>query len=387
MEYESGVCGEKRVSCTVKTELPSFSTSLVTPHHCADMENQPTTFAVIGTGLVGPRHAAAIVKMPTSKLVCIVDPSPAAKAVATELDVTLFASVADMLASPIKPQAAIICTPNNTHVSISKILLDAGVSVLCEKPIAADPAAATEILDHVKQSEAKFAVAHHRRFNKYVRATKSALPSLGRIVAVSGLWTLYKPPAYFEGVGEWRKDGANGGPILINLVHDVDVLQFLLGPIVRVSAEETIKQRAFNAEEGAAVLLRFQSGCVGTLVVSDAVPSPHNFESGTGENPNIPVRGMDFYRIFGTEASLSVPDMKRWSYDGREKTWTEELKEESLIVEDSKIPFELQVEQFVRVVRGLEKPMCSGEDAVRALIVVEAVKKAMKEGVAVEIPC
>jgi predicted dehydrogenase len=351
------------------------------------MDDQPITFAVIGTGLVGPRHAAAIIKTSTSELVCIVDPSPAATAVATELDVLLFTSVAEMLASAIKPQAAIICTPNHTHVSISKNLLDAGVSVLCEKPIAADLAAAADILSHVKHSEAKFAVGHHRRFNKYVRATKAAVPSLGRIVAVSGLWTLYKPPAYFEGVGEWRKDGANGGPILINLVHDVDVLQYLLGPIVRVSAEETIKQRNFNAEEGAAVLLRFQSGCVGTFVVSDAVPSPHNFESGTGENPNIPITGMDFYRIFGTKASLSVPDMKQWSYDGREKSWTEELKEEALGIEESKIPFELQVEQFVKVVKGLEEPMCSAEDAVRALIVVQAVKKAMRKAIAVDISC
>jgi predicted dehydrogenase len=351
------------------------------------MNEQPISFAVIGTGLIGPRHAAAIIKTPTSKLVCIVDPNPAAEAVATELAVPLFSSVSELLTSSIKPQAAIVCTPNHTHVSISKALLDANISVLCEKPIATSIAEATDILNHAKHNEAKFAVGHHRRFNKYVRATKATIPTLGRIVAVSGLWTLYKPPEYFEGVGDWRKDGANGGPILINLVHDVDVLQFLLGPIIRVSAEETIKQRDFNAEEGAAVLLKFQSGCVGTFVVSDAVPSPHNFESGTGENPNIPSTGMDFYRIFGTEASLSVPDMRRWSYDGREKSWSEELKEETLGVKKSKVPFELQVEQFVKVVRGLEEPMCSGEDAVRALVVVEAVKKAMREGVAVDIPC
>ena len=372
---------------SAKTNLSPIQDLLSRENTRVTMNNQPVTFAVIGTGLIGPRHAAAIIKTPTSKLACIVDPNPAAQAVATQLNVPLFPSVAEMLASSVKPQAAIICTPNHTHVSISKTLLDAGVSVLCEKPIATDLTGANDTLNHVKHSQAKFAVGHHRRFNKYVRATKAAIPSLGRIVAVSGLWTLEKPPAYFEGVGEWRKDGANGGPILINLVHDVDVLQYLLGPIVRVSAEETIKQRDFNAEEGAAVLLKFQSGCVGTFVVSDAVPSPHNFESGTGENPTIPVTGMNFYRIFGTQASLSVPDMKRWSYDGREKSWTEELKEETLSVEESKIPFELQVEQFVKVARGLEEPVCSGEDAVRALIVVEAVKRAMKEGVAVDIPC
>ena len=116
------------------------------------------------------------------------------------------------------------------------------------------------------------------------------------------------------------------------------------------------------------------------------MPSPHNFESGTGENPTITATGMDFYRIFGTDASLSVPDMKRWSYDGREKTWTGKLKEEDLVVESTKIPFELQVEQFVKVVKGQEEPTCSGEDAVRALIVVDAVKRAMREGVAIDIP-
>lgn len=134
-------------------------------------------------------------------------------------------------------------------------------------------------------------------------------------------------------------------------------------------------------------MLKFESGCVGTFVVSDAVPSPYNFESGTGENPTIPVTAMDFYRIFGTEASLSVPDMKRWTYNGREKDWTKELKEEILGVEESKVPFELQIKQFVNVVRGLEEPMCSGEDAVRALVVVEAVKKAMNGNVAIDIPC
>lgn len=96
---------------------------------------------------------------------------------------------------------------------------------------------------------------------------------------------------------------------------------------------------------------------------------------------------MDFYRIFGTEASLSVPDMKRWSYHGREKSWSERLQGSFLEVEDAKVPFELQVEQFIKVVRGVEEPTCSGEDAVRALIVVDAVKRAMKEGVAIDVSC
>jgi hypothetical protein len=45
------------------------------------------------------------------------------------------------------------------------------------------------------------------------------------------------------------------------------------------------------------------------------VPSPYSFEAGTGENPIVPKQGEDFYRIFGSNATLSVPDMTRWSYE------------------------------------------------------------------------
>lgn len=68
-------------------------------------------------------------------------------------------------------------------------------------------------------------IGHHRRFNRYVVAAKDALPSLGRIVAVSGLWTIYKPPEYFEPPMEWHRENS-AGPVLINLVHDVDILQY-----------------------------------------------------------------------------------------------------------------------------------------------------------------
>ena len=75
-----------------------------------------------------------------------------------------------------------------------------------------------------------------------------------------------------------------------------------------------MSQRGHEAEEGAAILLRFKSGVVGTVILSDALPSPYNFEAATGENPLFPKAGKDIYRIFGTEATLSVGDMKVYTY-------------------------------------------------------------------------
>jgi predicted dehydrogenase len=155
---------------------------------------------------------------------------------------------------------------------------------------------------------------------------------------------------------------------------------------VLVSAFETVKTRGFEAEEGAAILLRFQSGVVGTFILSDSVSSPWNFESGTGENPTIPYVKKEegaggFYRIMGTEGSLSVPDLKRWSNE----SWNDVLKTEDLAVNREKIPFDLQVQHFYEVVREGKEPSCTGEQGLSAMVVCEAVKRSMASGEAIEI--
>jgi len=212
-----------------------------------------------------------------------------------------------------------------------------------------------------------------------VITAKKAIASLGRLVAVNGLWTLFKPPQYFDPPTEWRRlDTA--GPIFINLIHEIDILHYLFGPITRVYAEQALSQRGYPAEEGAAITLRFANGMVGTFLLSDAVVSPHNFEAGTGENPTIPKVGQDFYRIFGSEGSLSVPNMTMWTYEKEAKSWTEELRSENVEVPTMKIPFQLQVEHFVRVIRGEESPSCSGIEGLRAVVVCEAIKRSMREG-------
>ncbi len=173
--------------------------------------------------------------------------------------------------------------------------------------------------------------------------------------------------------------------ILINMIHEVDLLHYLFGPITRVHAEKTASRRGYEAEEGAALTLRFQSGAVGTFIISDNTPSPYNFESGTGENPLVPKTGQDFYRIFGSEATLSVPDMTLWSYTGKEKkSWHQEMTEAKIPVVDA-VPFELQLDHFVKVIRGQEKPSCTAQAGLAALRVCQAIKEALKDNSTVDI--
>ena len=119
--------------------------------------------------------------------------------------------------------------------------------------------------------------------------------------------------------------------------------------------------------------------------MSDATPSPHNFESGTGENPIIPRHGRDFYRIFGSEGTLSVGDMKLWRHaPGDEASWSNRLIEQNVKI-GTEVPFDVQIEHIVKVVQGTETPRCSIDDGLRAVMVTEAVKESLKTSQPVDI--
>lgn len=349
------------------------------------MDN-PVTIAIIGAGSIGPRHAQTVLEDSNARLVGIVDPAPRGAELATQLDVPYYSSIADLLRSESdRPEAAIICTPNHTHVAVALALVETGVHVLVEKPVSSDVESGRELVRRAREKSVKVLVGHHRRFNSYIVAAKGVIDSgeLGEIVAVNGLWTTCKPEEYFDPPGEWRR-GKDGGVILINMVHEIDLLHELVGPITRVYAERMPSRRGFEAEEGAAITLRFRSGAVGSFLLGDNLPSPHCFEAGTGENPGIPRAGKDFYRVFGTKGMLSVPDLKVWGYEEGKKGWGEEMRVREVPVA-VEVPFRGQLAHFVRVVRGLEGPRCSGEAGLATLAVCEALKRSLETGLPVEI--
>ncbi|KAL3420083.1 hypothetical protein PVAG01_08582 [Phlyctema vagabunda] len=350
--------------------------------------------SIIGGGLIGPRHAKSVNLNPHATLHSLVDPASHGVSTAASLGTTYFCSIDDLLASTPLPDAAIVCTPNSTHVTLSLQLIAAGVHVLVEKPIATSLDSGRKLIKAALEANIKLLVGHHRRFNPYLVAAKKSLEakSLGDVIAVQGIWANRKASDYFDGIGEWRRNAESGGVVLINLVHEIDLLQYMLGPIEYISAMPAKKTRGFAAEEGAAINLRFASGAIGSFILSDTVPSPWNFEAGTGENPMIPKvlaasNAGGFYRIMGTQGSLSVPDLTLWHYDNARSggSWTDTLIVEELEVQQDQVPFDLQVQHLVDVVQNGAQPSCSGEDALRAMVVCDAVKVAMATGQAVEI--
>ena len=187
---------------------------------------------------------------------------------------------------------------------------------------------------------------------------------------------IQKPDNYFD-VG-WRTEPAGGGPILINLVHDIDDLRFICGEIASVQAMTANVARGFAVEDTAAISLRFAGGALGTVTLSDAVAAPWSWELTSGEAPNYPQRPENCYLFAGTAGALAVPKLELWRYAG-ETGWTAPLSCERLQV----VPEDPQVRQlrhFCRVIRGEEAPLITGPDATRTLAATLAVHQAAATG-------
>lgn len=388
--------------------------------------------AIIGAGLIGPRHASHVSKDMDCKVFAIVDRSSKGPKVAQSFDLLHFNTVDEMInycetGNVDYPDAAIVATPNDSHFEIGYKLASRGIHLLIEKPMCSttdDCMALTKICD---QHNVKLLIGHHRRFNPYVVAMKSLLHRVGTPIAVQGTWALKKHDAYFAEKA-WRRSVHNGGgALLINLVHDIDILQFLLGPIELVYAEPLMRQRhpegpTDHVDEGAVLSMRFVSGCCGTFVCADNVVSPFNFEAATGENPLIPhneaVAGT--YRIFGDRGTLSFPDLTLFNQDflaPENRSWWQPIQSifhtvrefftnsrkhyagnmltppGSMDNESNVLtlmgqkhmslpePFESQLKHFVNLVRGYEsEPRCSGSDAIQTLLCLEAVVRSIETG-------
>lgn len=342
--------------------------------------SKPLQIALVGAGLIGRAHLLRIEASADCALAAICDPTEAAKAIAAERSVRWFPSQHEMLAA-MKPDGAIIATPNALHVPGAIDCLEAGVPVLVEKPLAESVAAAQGLVDAQARTGVAVLAGHHRRHNPIVKAARRIVSEggIGRLVAVNALFLIKKPDDYFDVA--WRRE-PGGGPVLINLIHDIDNLRFICGEIDSVQAITSNATRGFAVEDTAALIFRFENGALGTATVSDVTPSPWSWELSSGENKAYPQREGHCYLIAGDEGSLALPKLDFWHY--RDKAgWWEPLQHESRGVEPVE-PLAEQLRHFCAVIRGSEEPLTDAADAARTLAVVEAVAEAAQAGATIK---
>jgi len=335
--------------------------------------------AVAGAGLIGRAHMKVAQASATCTLSAIVDPSSAAAQAAAEAGVPHYESLDHLLARN-RPDGVILATPNAFHVPQALQCIAVGVPALIEKPVATSVAEGERLLA-AAAGEAKLLVGHHRAHSPIMAKAKEVIDSgvLGRLVAVMGSATFMKPDQYFED-GPWRRQ-SGGGPILINMIHEVHNLRMLCGEIVAVQAIASNAMRSFPVEDSVAISLQFANGALGSFMLSDTAACPRSWEQTSQENPAYPsYADEDCYVIAGTNGSLSVPTMRLKTYARPEdRSWWKPF-EASVVPMQRQDPLVRQLAHFGAVIRGEARPLISVGDGLANLRVTEAISEAAKSG-------
>ena len=332
--------------------------------------------AIIGAGGIGRAHVERGMRSDAVTIAAIADPAAGAREFAASVGVPWYADHRAML-DAVRPACAIVATPNAQHVAIGIDCIERGVALLVEKPIADSVPEARRLCEAAAARGVPLMVGHQRRHNPIIGAAKRMVEAgiLGRPVSVTAMSTWLKPDDYFETA--WRRE-AGCGPVLINLIHDIDLLRFLLGEISSVQAVTSSAVRGHAVEDTAAIMLTFANGALGTISVTDTATAPWNWDLAAGEAAHYPRQDVNSHYLCGTEASLTLPRLEVWRYRGA-RGWHEPLTVERTQVHTGD-PYAEQLRHLRAVLEGDATPLCSGLDGLRTLEATLAVHQAATSG-------
>jgi len=214
-----------------------------------------------------------------------------------DVSVKIFHSLNECFAHSV-PDGVIIASPTHVHYEHIRTCFEANIKCLVEKPICADRDQAQLILS-LPNSGSKLLVGHHRHHSPIISLAKSNLESgnIGELRSVIASAQYFKPDEYF-GEQDWRRTKDVGGVLLINAIHDIGLLRYLVGEIHSVQAIGRQSRISRQLDGVVAVNLEFKNGVIGNMMVSDEVASIGSWEVTSGENQIFPIYDDGFAYIF-----------------------------------------------------------------------------------------
>jgi len=301
-----------------------------------------TRIGIVGTGSLGRVHARILTEMPEATVVGFVDPrDEAAAEVTSQLNLRRFDSVS-ALKSEI--DAAVVATPTTSHLAVAGELLEAGVDVMVEKPIAATVDDAQKLIDLAKKHDRVLQVGHVERYNPAITAVAD---HLGQV-------------RYFEAerLGVFVPRSLDVDVLLDLMIHDLNLVLSLL------------RQEVWDIR------------AVGVPVLSDKVDITNvRLELANGAVANLTASRVSQDRVrkvrfFGSDSYISV-DTKEQEVKGY-KLVERSIRPLEINVE-KKEPLRAELEAFLGCVRDRSRPIVAGEDGLAAVDLAIRVAAAIDE--------
>lgn len=343
---------------------------------------QPLRFAIIGAGNIGKIQAAALQQIPDASITVVCNRGEAAgRALAEKVGALWVADYATAVNHP-DVDVVTICTPSGAHMEIAVAAAAAGKHLLVEKPIEITLARVDAILQAVEQAGVVLACVFPLRFAQGVHKAKAALAAgrLGRLTLADVFVKWYRPQSYYDGSwrGTWAIDG--GGALMNQSIHNIDLIQWLAGPVKSVMAQTATLAHTMQTEDTASAVLTFQNGALGVIQgATSAWP---------GDRARVELHG-DRGTIVLEEGRIVVWKLADAPPDEEAAMLNLEQQQGSGAADPTAIGYEMHRRQMVDLITAIrtgQPPAIQGAEARRSVEIIRAIYLAATKQSLVELP-
>lgn len=234
-------------------------------------------FGIVGCGMIAEFHTRAINEIEGADVLGAYDRNAdrAAKIVgmATGSGARAFASVEEMLKHP-GIDVVCVCTPSGAHKEPAVLAANAGKHVVVEKPLEINLPRCDAIIDACDRAGTRLCAIFPSRFSEANQRLKEAIDTgrFGRLTMGDTSIKWWRTQEYYDSGGwrgTWQLDG--GGALMNQSIHNVDLLQWLMGDVASVSAlTDTLAHTRIEVEDTAVAAIRFRNGALGMIEASTA---------------------------------------------------------------------------------------------------------------------
>jgi UDP-N-acetyl-2-amino-2-deoxyglucuronate dehydrogenase len=340
---------------------------------------RPVRFAVVGCGRIASNHFAALrAHSADVELVGVCDTDkPALQKAVLATGARGFESLA-MLLELSEPDVVVLCTPSGLHSQQAIRVAQQGIHVVTEKPMATRWTDGLDMVRACDEADVRLFVVKQNRRNATLQLVKRAMEQgrFGRIfmVTINVFWS--RPQQYYDSArwrGTWEFDG---GALMNQASHYVDLVDWLVGPVESVQAYIATLARNIQVEDTATVGVRWRSGALGSVNVT-MLAYPKNFEGSItilGECGTVRVGG------------VAVNEIQQWQFADSRPEDKDIAAANYTTTSVYGFGHPLYYENVIKVLRGECEPETDGREGLRSLEILIASYLSARDGRRVALP-
>lgn len=320
-------------------------------------------FGIIGCGRIAYKHAEAIKKNEKANLLCVCDILEERAAeykdkYGAEAHFTDYRKMLEYHGLDVVN----ICTPSGMHAEMGIAVAQAGKHVIVEKPMALSLKDADDLIEACDESGVKLAVCFQNRFNPPVQKLRRALEEgrFGKLTHASAIVRWFRPQDYYD-QAPWRGTRAMDGGCLMNQsIHNIDLLQWMMGPVESVFGYTATNLRKIECEDVGVAVLKFKNGALGVIEASTTI-YPENLE--------------ETLNIFGEKGTvvlggIAVNKIETWKFaDSTDENGAIDQHQQD-VPNVYGFGHEALVEDFINAVINNSEPYITGREGRNALEIV-----------------